>query len=140
MMKILTAIVTLIPVFCDAQAPKGTNTIVITNITGEQAVQIFRDHGYTVSSSGYGIINTIPQKSPANIMIAFALEIKDSTGFLRGTYGGKEIVPELFEHSESASGHYKGGSFKIMDSLARSFGQHIFYIGVGSVSPEKRKQ
>jgi hypothetical protein len=130
MMKILTAIVFVIPIFCDAQAPKGTNTIIITNITGEQAVQIFRDHGYTVTSSGSGIINTIPQKSPANITIAFAMEIKDSTGYLRGTYDGKEIVPELWEHTESASGHYKGGSFKIMDSLARSFGQHIYYTGI----------
>lgn len=130
MIKTLIAILIVAPIFCDAQAPKGANTIIITNITGEQAVQIFRDHGYTVTSSGYGIITTIPKKSPADITIAFTLEIKDSTGYLRGTYDGKEIVPELWEHTESASGHYKGGSFKIMDSLARSFGQHIYYTGI----------
>jgi hypothetical protein len=131
MIKILTAILIAAPIFCNAQAPKGTNTIVITSITGEEAVQIFRDHGYTVSSPGYGIISTIPKKSPADFTIAFELEIKDSTGYLRGTYDGKQIVPELWEHTESASGRYKGGSFRIMDSLARSFGKHIYYIGTG---------
>lgn len=128
-MKQILFLFIAIPFYCSAQTPaKGTNTIVISNVTGEQAVKVFIDHGYMIGSSAYGVITTIPKKSPNHITIIFELEIKDSTGYLRGTYDRHQIVPGLWKHAESYGGHYKGGSFEIMDSLARSFNRPIKYI------------
>jgi hypothetical protein len=106
---------------------KGDNTIVIPKVTVDQAVKIFTDHGYMIGAATPSVVSTIPKKSPNQITIIFELLIKDSVGFLQGTYDGKQIIPGLWQHSESYAGHYKGGSFQIMDSLAKSFGQPITY-------------
>jgi hypothetical protein len=124
-MKLLFTLL-LIPALTYSQQ-KGDNTIIIPKVTMDQAVKVFMDRGYMIGAATSSVVTTIPKKSPNKITIIFEIQIKDSTGFLQGTYDGKQIVPGLWEHSESYAGHYKGGSFKIMDSLAKSFDQTVTY-------------
>ncbi len=124
-MKLLFAVL-LTPALTYAQQ-KGDNTIIIPNVTMDKAVKIFMDHGYMIGAATSLVVSTIPKKSPNKITIIFQMQIKDSTGYLQGTYDGRQIVPGLWKHSESYAGHYKGGSFDIMDSLAKSFGQPVTY-------------
>jgi hypothetical protein len=125
-MKTLFALL-LFPILTSAQQ-KGDNTIVIPHATTDQAVKVFMEHGYMIGAATGSVVSTVPKKSPNQITIIFEMQIKDSTGFLHGTYDGKPIVPGLWEHSESYAGHYKGGSFKMMDSLAKSFSQPVSYL------------
>ena len=124
-MKILLSVL-LLPALTYAQQ-KGDNTIIIPKVTMDQAVKVFMDHGYIIGAATSEVVTTIPKKTPNKITIIFEMQIKDSTGYLQGTYDGTQIIPGLWEHSESYAGHYKGGSFKIMDNLAKSFGQTVTY-------------
>jgi len=120
------AVLLLVPFLSYAQQ-KGDNTIVIPKVTMDQTIKVFTEHGYMIGAATPSIVTTIPKKSSNQITIIFEMQIIDSIGFLQGTYDGKQIVPGLWEHSESYAGHYKGGSFKIMDSLATSFGHQVTY-------------
>ncbi len=120
----------LVPFSGFSQKP-NINTIVIPGTTMEKATMVLIDKGYMIGAATPNLVTTVPKKSANQITIVFQILIHDSTGFLQGTYDGKQIVPGLWEHSESYAGHYKGGSFKIMDSLAKAIGQPVTYIKKG---------
>lgn|GEM_PF-2947431 len=125
-MRLLTLAFLLIAGSVTAQTKK-TNTIVIHGISEKQAIDVFKSHGYLIAGSGSGYISTVPQKSKDGIEIVLQMQIKDSTGYLRGRYDGKEIRYGLWKFSESYAGHYKGGSFEIMDLVAKAFGRPVTY-------------
>lgn len=111
---------------CSAQA-KNDNTIIINGITYSQAVNVFRQCGYLIGAATESVVSTVPQKSKNKIPIVFQIDIKDSIGYFHGKYDGRDITPNLWAHSESYAGHYKGGSFQIMDSIAKAFGKPLSY-------------
>lgn len=92
-MKRLFALL-LIPALTYAQQ-KGDNTIIIPKVTTDQTVKVFMDHGYMIGAATPSVVTTIPKKSPNKITIILEMQIKDSTGYLQGTYDGKQIVPGL---------------------------------------------
>lgn len=116
----------LTPLLGAAQAPKGTNTILISPASGDQIVKVLTGRGYIIAAAAFGVITTAPRKNENHCTIVLSFEIKDSTATLHGTYEGKPITPELWKHSESYGGHYKGGSFEIMDSVARAIGNPTY--------------
>src|ERR1700688_4614433 len=86
------------PILTNAQK-KGDNTIIIPKVTMDQTVKIFMDHGYMIGAATSSVVTTVPKKSPNKITIIFEMQIKDTTGYLQGTYDGKQIVPGLWAHS-----------------------------------------
>jgi hypothetical protein len=117
----------LLPISAICQIPKKSNTIIIHGISQYQAISVFKAAGYLVAGSGNGFISTVPQKSKNGIEIVLQMEIKDSTGYLQGRYDGRQIREGLWKFNESYAGHYRGGSFEMMDSVAHMFGRPLTY-------------
>jgi hypothetical protein len=124
-MKLLLLL--LFPAFSCAQVPAKANTIIIHGISQDQAVNVFKGAGYLVAGYSNGFISAVPQKSKNGIEIVLQLEIKDSTGYLQGRYDGRQIRQGLWKFDETYAGHYRGGSFDMMDSVARAFGRPVAY-------------
>jgi hypothetical protein len=117
----------LFPAAAICQVPKKANTIIIHGVSQEQAIIVFKAAGYLIAGSGNGFISTVPQKSKNGIEIVLQMEIKDSTGYLQGIYDGRQIREGLWKFNESYAGHYRGGSFEMMDSVAHMFRRPISY-------------
>lgn len=122
MKTLLFLLLPVLPMLGVSQAPKGTNTILISPVSGDHIVKVLTERGYTISAAAYGVITTAPRKNENHCTIVLSFEIKDSTATLHGTYEGRPITPELWKHSESYGGHYKGGSFEIMNEVAKAIG------------------
>jgi hypothetical protein len=127
-MKKLFILIFLIPTICFSRdPPKGTNTIIVKNVTVESVVKHLEAMEFNVANDGFGTITTFPKILGNHGKMQIMVSVKDSVAYITGVFENKEITPELFKNKESYAGHDLSGTFNIMKAFAESLKGEISY-------------
>jgi hypothetical protein len=127
-MKKLFIILFILPALSFAQeAPKGTNTIIVKNVSVESVVKNLEAMKFNVANDGFGNITTFQKIMPNHGKMQVMVAVKDSTAFITGIFENKEMTPELFDNKESWGGHDISNSFNVLITFAKSLHGEISY-------------
>lgn len=91
MKKSILLALLLIAGICHSQAPKKTNTIIVSKVSRSQVVNILLDNGYYIDKidTSLGTVRTEPKKyaTRGRGMIVIDIRIKDSAAIITGHCG-----------------------------------------------------